>query len=57
METLSHLSTLAGPLDQFFSDTMVMCDDLAVRENRLHLLNRIRQYFKAMADLSLLQDI
>lgn len=57
VETLSHLSTLAGPLDQFFTDTMVMCDDLAVRENRLHLLNRIRQYFKAMADLSLLQDI
>lgn len=56
-ETLAHLSTLAGPLDQFFTDTMVMCEDLTVRENRLHLLNRIRQYFKAMADLSLLQDV
>ncbi len=56
-ETLAHLSTLAGPLDQFFTDTMVMCEDLAVRENRLHLLNQIRQYFKAMADLSLLQDV
>ncbi|OYQ69241.1 glycine--tRNA ligase subunit beta [Wohlfahrtiimonas chitiniclastica] len=55
--TLSHLSTLAAPLDQFFTETMVMCDDLAVRENRLHLLNLIRQYFKNMADLSLLQDI
>ncbi len=56
-EALAHLSTLAGPLDQFFTDTMVMCEDLAVRENRLHLLNHIRQYFKAMADLSLLQDV
>jgi len=33
---------LADPIDQFFTDVLVMAEDLAVRNARLGLLQRIR---------------
>ncbi|MFC3851600.1 glycine--tRNA ligase subunit beta [Salinispirillum marinum] len=52
---LEHLSVLKEPLDQFFSDVMIMTDDLALRQQRLALLQAIRQLFMQIADISLLQ--
>ncbi|TNE73140.1 MAG: glycine--tRNA ligase subunit beta [Gammaproteobacteria bacterium] len=53
----SALSSLAGlrePVDNFFDAVMVMADDEAIRNNRLALLNRLRNLFLRVADISLL---
>ncbi|UDL05023.1 glycine--tRNA ligase subunit beta [Marinobacter sp. CA1] len=53
----SALSSLAGlrqPVDTFFEEVMVMAEDDAVRNNRLALLNRLRNLFLRVADISLL---
>jgi glycyl-tRNA synthetase beta chain len=55
-EALNALTALAGPLDQFFTDVMVMADDEAVRNNRLALLRNIRKALSSVADISLLQS-
>lgn len=52
---LQALSNLATPLANFFADTMVMTDDLQVRQNRIALLTEIRDYFETVADISKLQ--
>ena len=52
------LRTLAGlrtAVDHFFDEVMVMVDDVAVRDNRLALLNQLCQLFIRVADLSCLQ--
>lgn len=52
---LRTLGRLRDPVDTFFTDVMVMADDLAVRTNRLRLLRELRQQFLQVADVSLLQ--
>ena len=55
---IAHLAALAGLrdyVDAFFDEVMVMCDDTALRNNRLALLSGLRQQFLATADLSRLQ--
>lgn len=49
---LTSLAGIREPVDNFFDQVMVMADDLAVRGNRLALLNQIRQLFMAVADIS-----
>ncbi|WP_404366283.1 glycine--tRNA ligase subunit beta [Marinobacter sp.] len=51
---LSSLASLRAPVDRFFDEVMVMTDDEAVRNNRLALLNRLRNLFLRVADISLL---
>ncbi|GGY61011.1 glycine--tRNA ligase subunit beta [Marinobacter zhanjiangensis] len=51
---LSSLASLRAPVDAFFDEVMVMADDEAVRNNRLSLLNRLRNLFLRVADISLL---
>lgn len=49
------LATLAGlrkSVDTFFDDVMVMTDDEALRNNRLALLQQLRQLFLQVADIS-----
>jgi glycyl-tRNA synthetase beta chain len=55
---IARLTALAGLrdyVDAFFDEVMVMCDDGALRNNRLALLNELRQLFLATADISRLQ--
>ncbi|WP_044407722.1 glycine--tRNA ligase subunit beta [Thiomicrospira microaerophila] len=49
---LTRLAQIREPVDAFFEQVMVMADDLVVRQNRLALLNQIRQLFMAVADIS-----
>jgi glycyl-tRNA synthetase beta chain len=49
---LEKLAQLDGPVDKFFTDVMVMCDDLAVRRNRLALLTSLQHLFLEVADIS-----
>ncbi len=51
---LSSLASLREPVDSFFDEVMVMADDEAIRNNRLALLNRLRNLFLRVADISLL---
>jgi len=53
--TLSRLAELRDPVDKFFDEVMVMCDDEALKINRLALLSKINTLFLATADISKLQ--
>jgi len=52
---LKALSGLAADLDTFFEQVMVMVDDRAVRESRIHLLRSLAGLFLLVADISCLQ--
>ena len=51
-EALSMLGALAGPVDRFFTDVLVMTEDEAVRNNRLALLGGVVRLIRPIADLS-----
>ena len=53
-KALAELSTLKTPIDQFFEDVMIMVDDEKTKQNRLALLNTVRNLFTKIADISLL---
>ncbi|EPF2648003.1 glycine--tRNA ligase subunit beta [Vibrio cholerae] len=54
-EALSKLAGLRAPVDAFFDNVMVMADHEALKKNRLTLLNKLRNLFLQIADVSLLQ--
>ena len=54
-EALNKLADLREPVDAFFDNVMVMADDEALKNNRLTLLNNLRNLFLQIADISLLQ--
>lgn len=49
---LRSLAALAAPLDAFFTDVLVICDDEALRAARLALLARVEKLFLRLADVS-----
>ncbi len=51
---LERLSELKGPVDRFFEEVMVICEDPSVRRNRLNLLRSVSEQFLAIADISVL---
>lgn len=53
---LTQLAQLKDPVDAFFDNVMVMCDDTTTKLNRLALLNNLRNQFLNVADISLLQS-
>jgi glycyl-tRNA synthetase beta chain len=53
-EYLLSLASLRTSIDNFFDNVMVMADDEAVKQNRLALLNQLRNMFLKVADISLL---
>lgn len=56
LETLlTGLSLLVPAITRFFDDVLVMDDDMAVRENRLALLQQVSGLTKGIADLSKLE--
>jgi glycyl-tRNA synthetase beta chain len=54
-EALTLLASLKPAIDNFFDSVMVMDEDLKLRQNRLALLNQLRNLFMAIADISCLQ--
>lgn len=52
---LQLLAALKEPVDRFFDEVMVNCEDAAVRGNRLALLKTLRELFTYAADISLIQ--
>ena len=49
-----QLAGLQPVIDKYFIDVMVMCDQEALRNNRLASLNRLRELFLQVADLSVM---
>ena len=56
LEGLERLAQLRPAVDRFFDEVMVMCDDEALRDNRLALLNELLQSFARVADFSRIQS-
>ncbi len=53
-DALAKLADLRTPIDAFFEEVMVMDEDMALRQNRLRLLNRFVGVFGNVADFALL---
>ena len=53
---LYRLAQLKQPVDNFFDNVMVNCDDLQLRASRLALLDLLAQQFLQIADISKLQS-
>jgi glycyl-tRNA synthetase len=51
-EFLEAAQALAAPLDTYFEKVFVMCEDEAVRRNRLAFLREVASLTKGFADLS-----
>jgi glycyl-tRNA synthetase beta chain len=51
---LFELASLQEPVDAFFDSVMVMAEDEAIKQNRLAILNRLRNLFLQVADVSVL---
>ncbi|MDC2825481.1 glycine--tRNA ligase subunit beta [Rodentibacter pneumotropicus] len=54
-EVLDKLANLRTPVDNFFDTVMVNAEDLALRQNRLAILNTLQSLFLQVADISVLQ--
>lgn len=52
LDFLSSTQQLTIPIDSFFDNVFVMCEDDAVRKNRLALLRDIANITKGVLDLS-----
>jgi len=51
-EALSIISRIIKPVDEFFSEVMVMAEDRKIKENRLGILKSLHQFFDQIADFS-----
>ena len=49
---LDELAGLKDPVDNFFSDVMIMDENQHDRDNRLAILQELRRLFVAVADIS-----
>jgi len=49
---LAAMAALAGPIDDFFREVLVMAEDESLRRNRLALLARVAGLSRGIADLS-----
>jgi glycyl-tRNA synthetase beta chain len=56
-DVLKRLAKLRQPVDHFFDEVMVMVDDETLRNNRLALLQQLRNLFLQVADISLLAPV
>lgn len=52
---LAGLEELRSPVDDFFDNVLVLCENMELRQNRLKMLNAIRSRFAQIACFSMLQ--
>jgi len=52
LEALDVMSRLSEPINEFFSEVMVMTEDKLLKENRLAILKYLHQQFLQLADFS-----
>lgn len=51
-KALNIMAKLGKPVNEFFSQVMVMAEDPKIRDNRLGMLNKLNQFFLRVADFS-----
>lgn len=51
-QALKLLAAVKGPVDRFFDEVLVMCEEPLLRANRLALLSRLSRLVNQVADLS-----
>ncbi|GAF70038.1 unnamed protein product, partial [marine sediment metagenome] len=51
-EALSIISRIIKPVDEFFSEVMVMAEDKRIKENRLGILKNLQEFFLQIGDFS-----
>lgn len=56
-DALDALTRLAGPIDTFFDDVLVMAPDTRIRANRLALLRGVSETFLRVADFAKLAGV
>ncbi len=56
LQGLEQLAELRPAVDLYFDEVMVMVDDVAIRDNRLALLDQLLQGFRLVADFSRIQS-
>lgn len=49
---MAQLVELKPAIDKYFDDVLVMCDDEALRNNRLAMLSAIGHFFLGLADFT-----
>jgi glycyl-tRNA synthetase beta chain len=49
---LQALADLRQPIDRFFEEVRVMADDADVKQNRLAMLQQLKELFGGIADIS-----
>jgi glycyl-tRNA synthetase beta chain len=54
-EAMAILARLRGPVDAFFDQVTVNCDEPALRKNRLRLLSAVRSALSEVADFSTIE--
>ena len=54
-KALTSLASLRIPIDTFFTDTQIIADDIAVKENNLRLLGMISDTSRQIADFEAIQ--
>ena len=54
---MSDLSHLRSPVDNFFENVTVNCEDRDLRLNRLRLLSKIRSTMNKVADFSQIEGV
>ena len=54
-KALTSLASLRIPIDAFFTDTQIIADDIAVKENNLRLLGMISDTSRQIADFEAIQ--
>jgi len=52
LEALNTMSRIIKPVDEFFSEVMVMAEDTRIKENRLGILKNLQEFFLQVADFS-----
>ena len=52
---MAALARLRRPIDEFFTEVTVNCEEEALRDNRLRLLAQIRETLNRVADFSLIE--
>ena len=53
-KVLLKMASLDKPLEQFFENVMVICENEELKQNRLKLLQKVRNNFLQVADISVL---
>ena len=56
-EAFRLLGELAAPLDRFFTEVLVLCEDAELRQARLGILAKVQRMFLQLADLAKLQGV